>query len=863
MRRGLIGLSIATAAVWVSPAHAYNNREHERLPDQAVQIANIMRRGALLTKKVSDLTGVSVAPLDAQPATVPAAEAAKWTAFVNETKAMPDRIAQVRVGLSDPRVDTSSCGKLYPQLAAGQHLAQCKAGDIPFAVKRGWGSNTSDCFIRGNYFAGDPDQAEFFNSIPSNNSGAVLGYYGQAVDDEVSDSIWWLSVQNQEFRSTVQAVLDDASDFSLAIVLAPFACLWSLFSGDNCFDKARDWGHQANPVTRADEYAKDLEKAINTGRLDGDDLFSTTGVWHFINVEDGPNGDFNRIAGMHYTSGGWRGGVNILGVGRLDALDWGVIVGGDFLGLTLDPDQATGVSRYQQSPDGPISRRKDDWFNTIGHTEFEPLDNLALYGWRRFQSNHDASGLGWVLHALGDAVEPQHGIAATGWGHRPFEDFAGFAWPEMFMEPKADHYFLMTDIVAQAYQWWSMIDAAQRSGNPNDIPVRDLITALAYQTRGVSDYAIKTGISVSYGSGPDENAARAAYGGTANQTLGLLESGTAATLAFLVKASQLIAVDNSPSPCSCPNGQGRIAGTCQACSTINQVEVNGVCADKCPVDLPLLDPSGHCAVTCPNNNCTGVACPTDEYVENGQCTNSCSSAHPFVLGRECVSGCPANYVTVTHDPSLSSTSGPFYCEKSFCTTTKASNDSTQICCPSNKPFVDSDTCLASCPLAKDFFVRDPNNHPSLCIATCAGTGNEYFVPNEGTLECLSQCPAGQPFGVTTTGGKACSSSCPQQTPFHAPEANGATVDCLAACAVVHDSANECLGVCPPETPFHQADGLCVAVCPVDSRFHMKNDTLCLAQCPPSTPYHDVDGTCEVVCAFGVDASNNCLSQGPD
>lgn len=865
MRRRLIGLSIATAAVWASTAHAYNNREHERLPDQALQIANILRRGQNLQRKVSDMTGSSVPPLDIRPASVPASEALKWAAFIDEMKATPDRIAQLRTGLSDPKVASSHCGNRYPLLAAGQHLAQCKAGDIPFAVKRYWGSNTSDCFIRGNYFAGDPDKAEFFNAIPSNFAGALLGYYAQSVDDEVNDSIWWFSITNQSFLSTVKAVTDDASDFTFAVILAPFACLWSLFSGDNCFDKARDWGHQANPVTRADALEKDFEKMLSPGRLDGDDYFSTTGVWHFINVEDGENGDFNRIAGMHYTQGGWQHGVDVLGVGRIDALDWGVIVGGDYLGLTLDPDEATGVSRYQQSPDGPISRRKDDWYDGIAHTEFEPLDNLALYGWRRFQSDHDASGLGWVFHAIGDAVAPHHGIAATGWGHRPFEDFVGFAWKEMFREGDPEHYLLMTDIITRAYKWWSFIDAAQRSGNPSDIPIRDLITALAQETRSVSDYAIKTSISVDYGDSSNEPKARFFYGDTADQTRSLLENGTGATLAFLVKASQLIAVDTSTSPCACPGGQGRIAGTCQPCSTIGMVEVNGICSAACPADLPFRDPVGHCTLSCPQQNCAGTSCATDEFIDGTTCVAKCSAPHPFVVDRECRSSCPADTVVISHDP----VQGPFYCQKSFCTTTLASNDSQQICCPSTKRFVDNDTCVASCPSNDPFFVDDQDSlpfdvprRPVVCRPDCLGTGHEFFVPNASgaPIKCLTTCPSTEPFAVPSIGGRICMSSCPANTPFHNPVINGATVDCLASCPFLHDSAHQCLGACPPATPFHGSDGLCIAFCPATEPLHAVDGT-CVSVCPAATPFHELNGACVAQCAFGVSADGQtCNSE---
>ncbi|MEO8903138.1 MAG: hypothetical protein ABI627_16575 [Polyangiaceae bacterium] len=58
-------------------------------------------------------------------------------------------------------------------------------------------------------------------------------------------------------------------------------------------------------------------------------------------------------------------------------------------------------------------------------------------------------------------------------------------------------------MLERAYNWWRFIDDAQRGGNP-DIPVRDLITSLAFDTRSGSDWAFHAGVSVGYGSGPDE-----------------------------------------------------------------------------------------------------------------------------------------------------------------------------------------------------------------------------------------------------------------------------------------------------------------------------------------------------------------------
>jgi hypothetical protein len=91
----------------------------------------------------------------------------------------------------------------------------------------------------------------------------------------------------------------------------------------------------------------------------------------------------------------------------------------------------------QLSDDGhPDAKSRPDFewlFHTVGHTEFEPLDNFAQHGWQTFQDSvgsgaPDASGLMWALHAVGDAVVPMHAMSTTSWGHRPFEDWTNDHW---------------------------------------------------------------------------------------------------------------------------------------------------------------------------------------------------------------------------------------------------------------------------------------------------------------------------------------------------------------------------------------------------------------------------------------------------
>lgn len=815
MKRILPCISFALASLFACSASAYNHREHQRLPDQAYQIMNILRRGDHLAHKVSELTGTSVAPLSDRPSGVSASEQPRWEQFLSEAKLAPGLLGQIRTGLADARQLTQLCKRAYPDVGPGE-LALCKASEIGFAVKRGWATNTSDCFVRDKYFFGDSDAPEFFEELPSDYTGALLGYYGQQPDDEIRDTVMWLRPSNVGFISEVKAVSQDATGIGLTVLFAPVICLFDLFSGGDCWDDAMSVSNDVNPVSVTDELAGELESLVTSALpwptdIDGDDYFSTTGLWHFINVEAGEGeGIFNSIGGMHYLAGGWRGSPDIAVTGPIDSLDYAIILSSDGLGLTLDPDEAQGVERYQQSPDGSLSRRKADWLLPIGHTEFEPLDNLALYGWRRFQTDQDMSGLGWVLHALGDAVEPQHEIAATGWGHRPFEDYAGFAWRELFSESGANHYFKIQTILEHAYEWWKFIDDRQNAGNPTDIPVRELITALAFEARAASDFAYRPGISIEYGDSSSEELARQYYGDNADETRHLLELGTGATMAFLIKAAPLAVPPSTPSPCACPPGEALAVpsndpeldrSVCQSCSSVplkdpvtgedittaEMVEVDGHCAWTCPADNPFLDEDGHCTGSCPQGGCSGVVCPNPtDFVENDDCVPTCSPANPVLVGRECWPECPPFMIATT------STSPPFCVADPNCLTLTGTRDGEGVCadvCPSGEEFIFERECRADCPAEAPFFVSTPP-----------------------LSQCLAACPAGLPFSLEGAAGNECFAQCPVSDPFNVDGA--------------------CVAQCPPSAQYHLTSGTCVTVCPGDRL--PDGDGLCVLDCPLDT-----------------------------
>jgi hypothetical protein len=299
----------------------------------------------------------------------------------------------------------------------------------------------------------------------------------------------------------------------------------------------------------------------------------------------------------------------------------------------------------------------------MGHVEFEPLDNLAQYGWNRFASNKGASGLGWVLHALGDAFAPHHTIAATGWGHRPYEDFTSLVWAQIFKEGLAAHYYDLSAAMAHAYRWWRFIDDRTGGNNATAVPVKAFVEALATETQGLGVAAATwlPLISVPYlASGQDPNLARAFYSGSEGNVYDLATRSMGATIAFLTKAAaflQPVAATAANDPCLCPSGQARIAvdlagrilrnDACLACGSgifaDARLWLDGECVAACPADKPIVVNGTTCAATCPiAGTCTGVVCPPAlPYVDGTTCVAHCPSGNVVVDNRVCATSCTA------------------------------------------------------------------------------------------------------------------------------------------------------------------------------------------------------------------------------
>jgi hypothetical protein len=144
-------------------------------------------------------------------------------------------------------------------------------------------------------------------------------------------------------------------------------CIFSLFSGHNCWDDANNFAHKYNPV----DYA--------TGWIPGVGDFTTffgenfTGLWHDIetNGPTGPYTFYNSPPGLYYLQAGpsWVPG----------AFDTTLLTFSAATGLSLNAKDSTGVEFYGEYDD--TTRAWVSWqAHSLGLTEFSPVDNLALFG---------------------------------------------------------------------------------------------------------------------------------------------------------------------------------------------------------------------------------------------------------------------------------------------------------------------------------------------------------------------------------------------------------------------------------------------------------------------------------------------------
>jgi hypothetical protein len=553
-------LSVIFVTQTVAPAFAHNERIHLGITDYAYHLTLAMADVSAGDTTSNPLVAELAAMLSSDP---------NLPSFFAAAESARPKLRALRSGLADdpmPCIDPEVAAlvdddnDLMPdwQLAAPT-LAEEKMGRLNYPVTTRYANKNVSCEIDKNYKpigsmalvnpATGATPKEKFRS--RDYTGVTLGYWAGGPDRALQD---WI------FRSTTLETLQTPAVeigtgigvSALAMAACAIACGMMPVLCAVCPAVAIGAGI----------YVIDAINDIDASSMEHDDF---TGLGHHIDMKPLQAGDsaFDDQRGKFMEKAGPGGNP--------DLLEEMVIALYDLLGWHVRHDLSNGPKNYQIAVAGTanadghpdsVMRSASQWETATGaHIDYTPVDNLAVWGWNEFKAKQPdgdpltaalaAPRLGWSLHALGDATVPMHVVGATGFGHRPYEESFDNRWEQLVIADigkpgtTAMSVRQAREIVNRALVWREFI-LQWRAGNggTTDVPVRDLVTLLATQTRtdaaGVAGlYNPSASLEWQFGS---EAAANAQYGSpalVAFQRDKALEA-VAVSLAFLISATEAV-----------------------------------------------------------------------------------------------------------------------------------------------------------------------------------------------------------------------------------------------------------------------------------------------------------------------------------
>ena len=382
---------------------------------------------------------------------------------------------------------------------------------------------------------------------PTSSAAQCSGSGRPFQDSAFDDTHLWYRVTSAAGLGAVHDIVNEATEDALTIALIPIVCAvdWLFGDGDDCVKNSRKIADDVNVTEEVDGWIPGV------GDQSGDDW---VGVWHFVDMKPGASNDFDARQGKLFDEAGVPGEP-------MDPVELVLMAYFDASGLSLNYDKSQGIAKYtaDNADDGmakTIHRDKADWqFTTIAHTPFEPVNNLAWYGWTHFRDEqiHPVSMLGWPLHAIGDAIVPMHVVGTSAWGHRPFEDSQDLIWDSVwnFKAGQPDTQRTAVErVMRRAFEWSTVIETWRTAhGGTKDVPIRQIIVDLAAHTYdyAMAEHAQTHGdwpfsATASTGYLVDKNQAIDAYVHTdraAELVRPLYEDGMGAIVALLVAAGDL------------------------------------------------------------------------------------------------------------------------------------------------------------------------------------------------------------------------------------------------------------------------------------------------------------------------------------
>jgi hypothetical protein len=426
------------------------------------------------------------------------------------------------------------------QLPAGTSLDQLRMGQVRFPVTVNYGHGALVCSIDEQWSpSGVLASVNLGSFTTRDHTGVTLGYWSAAPDRETKD--WVLrsttleTLQNPAVVGAIGAGTSVAVSTVclLACGLFPIACALCPAVGVGA------GGVVIDEIT-----------SIDADSLESEDY---VGFGHFIDMKPTPPPPavvFDEKPGKLMERAGPTGVPDPTEVLVTALFDLG--------GVHVNHAESQAPKNYQIAlgASGAIGtdfhrnstqRTSGEWESpTVAHLQLTPVDNLALFGHEDAKAHRntplEAKRLGWPLHAIGDASVPMHAVGASGYGHRPYEDCVEAVLDELLgSDDVAASVDAVSEVVQRAFQWRQFIQSWRALHGTNEVPMRDLVTALAALTRQKADAqpaVFQAARSLQYIT--DEDAATAGYDNAAMAVIqrDLLLEGIAAELSFLMSVTE-------------------------------------------------------------------------------------------------------------------------------------------------------------------------------------------------------------------------------------------------------------------------------------------------------------------------------------
>lgn len=636
----------------------------------------------------------TVANFCPNPGELPPSTDANFAEYKRQVGVALQNLPKLRTGLDPVKFDTSGCNQTtnddgsvtgyYPEDNL-DNIGQFRIEDFRYVVERNYTTGCSMTALH-DYTANQRLTNEKWRTL-----GSVLGTVAGDVDNRSQDTVLWIKPLNAGTWGLVKDALSLGVTVIGAVLLAPFACLWSFFSGSGDCTDAKKWAIKYNPV--------DFVAGIIPGipyDFTGPDGLGINGVWHFeqtnstgntLTFANNPSGMWYPIAGPDLVPG---------------ALDVAIMAATSAAGVSLDARESWGVRDFGQFDEA--GRYWTSWeAHALSNTEFTPVSKLAKYGVKEYNaSGHmTAAKLGYPLHAFADATFPHHIANTSSWGHRPMEDAINneraaslqFSTDnDLFNKANVCH--RPVDLILEGYAWWKRYNLGQSGSH---VDVEDAVESLASSTRDwVDDHSGVWSDTASLTYLVDKDDSVASYESDTYSGLSLADfaaplevHAVGATIAFLVDTGKDVANVQPDNSTKCE--PGKIFYHNEGCQTPKPLILQpptdltipaGVSCDPesgvCPAGMECVK-AGPNANTCEVLGTIGTACGSSTDCKTGLglvCADSGAEAGTCVLrngtGDPCSSNtdCAAGFECATVGPNA----GACELSGSFGTNCNSSND---------------------------------------------------------------------------------------------------------------------------------------------------------------------------------------------